>query len=206
MSPALRARRFVPALLLALSLALGGAAPASAEDWQFGNLKLRWLDGFRYVPQGDVERFLGPQGEGGVVSAAGFGAKTDAERAPLLARHRAFAETELPRLAFVRGGLELPLARAQSLAPRARESLDFDCPKVEYALGLHMPVHELPGPVPRACATVHDAPVVAHPAAELVARGADVDYATGAEIHDTVDARPAVNWQLSLIRELIFKG
>ncbi|HEY5636100.1 MAG TPA: hypothetical protein VIS77_04310 [Burkholderiales bacterium] len=112
MSRAPVARRFLPALLLALSLALGGAAPASAEDWQFGNLKLRWLDGFRYVPQGDVERFLGPQGEGVVVSAAGFGAKTEAEREPLLARHRAFAETELPRLAFVRGGLELPLARA----------------------------------------------------------------------------------------------
>jgi len=105
-------RRLYAALLLALSLAFGGIAPASAEDWQFGNLKLRWLDGFRYLPQGDVERFLGSQGEGVVVSAAGFGAKTDVERAPLLARHRAFAETELPRLAFVRGGLELPLARA----------------------------------------------------------------------------------------------
>lgn len=102
---------FFPALLLALSLVLGGAAPAAAEDWQFGNLKLRWLDGFRYMPQGEVERFLGPQGEGVVVSAAGFGAKTAQEREPLLARHRAFAETELPRLAFMRGGLELPLAR-----------------------------------------------------------------------------------------------
>lgn len=104
-------RRALIGALLALGSAL--SSQVIAEEWRFGNLRLNWLDGFRYMPKDDVERFLGPQGEGVLVSAAGFGASTPAERAPLLARHRAFAETELPRLAHMRGALEMPLARAE---------------------------------------------------------------------------------------------
>jgi len=83
---------------------------------------------------------------------------------------------------------ELLLALAQRTAPAAGERLNLADAKVPDALGVHVPVHGLPRAVARLGPVHHDAAVVAHAAAQLVACAADVNHVARPRVHDSVNA------------------
>jgi hypothetical protein len=91
-------------ILLALSL------QANAAEWRFGTLTLEWLDGFTYQPQGNSQRFVGPNGEHVIVTVASLSRELEgAELERTLRQHHTFAEKQLPTLASAKGKVIAPL-------------------------------------------------------------------------------------------------
>lgn len=87
--------------LLAIAVFVLMAPLCSAADWRFGNMSIRWLDGYTKTPGDTPDRFVGPNGEVVMVTVMGLG--DGGEPAQVANAYIAFGEREIPRLSSAKG-------------------------------------------------------------------------------------------------------
>ena len=97
--------RFLTLTLLTIFL----VSVSRADDWRFGSMSIEWFDGYQKTPNDTAARFVGPNGEIVLVTAAGLRAGGDIEK--VVKSYLAFGESELPQLSASKGRDVIQLRR-----------------------------------------------------------------------------------------------